>query len=149
VRGSAAALYNGVVLRRHGNNPGVHLVIDLTRQGRALHRIRPRRPRLAGAAPALLAATLITALVAGCSSSDDGADTASAPATGPLPDAAQIVQESARTTQTLQSVHLDLDVNNIPNLPVADRPYAGDVWEATLPHLLGEAELVGLYPRSG
>ncbi|CRY82485.1 MULTISPECIES: LppX_LprAFG lipoprotein [Nocardia] len=93
-------------------------MIDLTRQGRALHRIRPRRPRLAGAAPALLAATLITALVAGCSSSDDGADTASAPATGPLPDAAQIVQESARTTQTLQSVHLDLDVNNIPNLPV-------------------------------
>lgn len=37
---------------------------------------------------------------------------------------------------------------NVATLPVADRPSAGEVWEAALPHLLGEAELVGVYGRS-
>ncbi|HLS78219.1 MAG TPA: LppX_LprAFG lipoprotein [Nocardia sp.] len=87
-------------------------------RGSTLPEGRSRRPWLRGAAPALLAASLITALVAGCSSSDDSGDTTAAPVTGPLPDAAQIVQESSRTTQTLQSVHLDLEVKDVPNLPV-------------------------------
>ncbi|WP_040798525.1 LppX_LprAFG lipoprotein [Nocardia higoensis] len=87
-------------------------------RGSALRNKRSRRARLGGAAPALLAASLIAALVAGCSSSDDGGDTKAAPVTGPLPDAAQIIQESSRTTQTLQSVHLDLEVTDVPNLPV-------------------------------
>ncbi|WP_084495008.1 LppX_LprAFG lipoprotein [Nocardia shimofusensis] len=87
-------------------------------RGSALRNKRSRRSRLSGAAPALLAASLIAALVAGCSSSDDGGDTTAAPVTGPLPDAAQIIQESSRTTQTLQSVHLDIQVTDVPNLPV-------------------------------
>lgn len=90
---------------------------DKTTRGSALRTIRSRRSRLAGAAPALFAASMIAALVAGCTS-DDGGDTAAAPSTGPLPDAAQIIQESSRTTQTLQSVHLDLEVTDVPNLPV-------------------------------
>ncbi|WP_324188213.1 LppX_LprAFG lipoprotein [Nocardia higoensis] len=91
---------------------------DKTTRGSALRNKRSRRSRLGGAAPALLAASLIAALVAGCSSSDDGGDTTAAPVTGPLPDAAQIIQESSRTTQTLQSVHLDIQVTDVPNLPV-------------------------------
>lgn len=66
-----------------------------------------------------VAASLVAAIVTGCGSDDSSSDTSTAAtATGPLPDAAQIVQESARTTQTLQSVHLDLAVTGIPNLPV-------------------------------
>ncbi|MEV6772971.1 LppX_LprAFG lipoprotein [Nocardia sp. NPDC051030] len=66
-----------------------------------------------------MAASVFAALVTGCSSSSDDSKTTSAPApTGALPDGAQIVSESAKTTQTLQSVHLALAVKNVPNLPV-------------------------------
>lgn len=62
---------------------------------------------------------MFAALVTGCSSSSDSkSTTSSAPPSGQLPEAAQIVQESARTTQTLQAVHLNLKVDNLTNLPV-------------------------------
>ncbi|GGK34980.1 LppX_LprAFG lipoprotein [Nocardia camponoti] len=61
------------------------------------------------------AAALAGALVAGCSK-DEAAPTA--PATGALPDGAQIVKESAKTTQTLRTVHLNINAANLPNLPV-------------------------------
>ncbi|WP_327140804.1 LppX_LprAFG lipoprotein [Nocardia sp. NBC_01327] len=83
------------------------------------HTARRRRRALVPAVVA--AAALMGALVTGCSSSDSGSSSttsAGAPATGPLPDGAQLIAESSRTTQTLQSVHLDLQVTNIPNLPV-------------------------------
>ncbi|MGN2641768.1 LppX_LprAFG lipoprotein [Nocardia takedensis] len=81
------------------------------------------RPRFGRLSPVRLgavavAASLFTAIVTGCTSDDSGNSTTAATATGPLPDAAQIVQESSRTTQTLQAVHLDLEVQNIANLPV-------------------------------
>lgn len=34
---------------------------------------------------------------------------------------------------------------DVPKLPVEDRPYAGDVWNAARGHILGEAELTGTY----
>ncbi|MFI1918550.1 LppX_LprAFG lipoprotein [Nocardia sp. NPDC020380] len=40
------------------------------------------------------------------------------PANTPLPNGTQILQESARTTQTLQSVHLKLTADNLPTLPI-------------------------------
>ncbi|WP_306359563.1 LppX_LprAFG lipoprotein [Nocardia sp. CC227C] len=90
-------------------------MIELLTRQRTSRRSRTR----AGLAPVVLAASVVAALVSGCSGgSDDPATTAAAPPPTELPDGAQIVQESARTTQTLQSVHLTLNVNNIPNLPV-------------------------------
>ncbi|MEV4127570.1 LppX_LprAFG lipoprotein [Nocardia sp. NPDC049707] len=88
---------------------------DLTARARTSHRIRLRRP---GLVPAVVAASMFAALVTGCDSSSDSKTTSSAPPSGQLPDAAQIVQESARTTQTLQAVHLNLKVDNLTNLPV-------------------------------
>ncbi|WP_281202152.1 LppX_LprAFG lipoprotein [Nocardia jejuensis] len=71
-----------------------------------------------GLVPALMAASVFAALVTGCSSNDDSTTTSSPAPTGALPDGAQIVQESSRTTQTLQYVHMGLAVKNIPSLPV-------------------------------
>ncbi|MEV5838880.1 LppX_LprAFG lipoprotein [Nocardia sp. NPDC052112] len=88
---------------------------DLTARARISHRIRFRRP---GLVPAVVAASMFAALVTGCDSSSDSKTTSSAPPSGQLPDAAQIVQESARTTQTLQAVHLNLKVDNLTTLPV-------------------------------
>jgi lipoprotein LprG len=88
--------------------------------------------------PALLAtATLAAALVAGCgsesttaesSSSSSAASTSSASSSAssssastsaaPTPDAAGALQESAKTTQTLRAVHIDLEATDLPNLPV-------------------------------
>lgn len=86
---------------------------DLAMRGR----IR-RRPLFSRLTPVLAAVSLAAALATGCSSSEEGANTPAPPADAPLPEAAQIVQESARTTQTLQAVHLELEVENLPNLPV-------------------------------
>ena len=36
----------------------------------------------------------------------------------PAPDAAQVLKESARTTQTLRSIHLNLVATDLPKLPV-------------------------------
>ncbi|MFI6869773.1 LppX_LprAFG lipoprotein [Nocardia sp. NPDC050406] len=79
-----------------------------------------RRPRPArkGLVPAVMAASVFAALVTGCSSNDSDTATTSTPPPAELPEGAQLVQESSRTTQTLQSVHLNLVVTNIPNLPV-------------------------------
>lgn len=81
---------------------------------RTSHRLRPSRK---GLVPAVVAASVFAALVTGCSSNDSDTTT-STPPPSQLPEATQLIQESARTTQTLQSVHLNLQVTNIPNLPV-------------------------------
>ncbi|MFE3195235.1 LppX_LprAFG lipoprotein [Nocardia sp. NPDC059240] len=73
-----------------------------------------------GVLPVVIAAAAVAALVAGCSSSssnDSKATTSQAAPPSQLPDGAQIVAESAKTTQTLQNVHADLAVTNIPGLP--------------------------------
>lgn len=66
----------------------------------------------------MLAASVFAALVTGCTSSSDDTATTAAPPPSELPAGAQIVSECSKTTQTLQSVHLNLLVNNVPNLPV-------------------------------
>ncbi|MFC8529736.1 LppX_LprAFG lipoprotein [Nocardia sp. NPDC057227] len=81
---------------------------------RATRRLTPVR-----LGTAAVAASLLAAVLTGCGSDDSSTGTSTAAtATGALPEAAQIVQESARTTQTLQAVHLELEVENIQNLPV-------------------------------
>ncbi|WP_324784068.1 LppX_LprAFG lipoprotein [Streptomyces sp. H51] len=74
-----------------------------------------KRRRL-GLVTITLAATASAAVLTGCSSSDDKGASPSKPSA--LPDASRIVAESARTTQTLHDVHLNLAVADIPNLPV-------------------------------
>jgi len=44
--------------------------------------------------------------------------TTSATASAPAPDAAKVLKESARTTQTLRSIHLNLVATDLPKLPV-------------------------------
>ncbi|MEV6070671.1 LppX_LprAFG lipoprotein [Nocardia sp. NPDC052001] len=90
-------------------------MIDSITQG-----ISGSRRRRAVVPAMVAAAALFGALVTGCSSSDSGSSTtsAAAPATGPLPDGGQLIAESSRTTQTLQSVHLDLKATGLENLPV-------------------------------
>lgn len=79
----------------------------------------PRRLSPVRFGAAAVAASLFAAVLTGCGGDDSSTSTSTAAtATGALPDAAQIVQESARTTQTLQAVHLELEVENIQNLPV-------------------------------
>ncbi|QLY33806.1 LppX_LprAFG lipoprotein [Nocardia huaxiensis] len=78
------------------------------------------RTKRAGIA-AVAAVSLFAALVSGCSSDDskDGGTTSTGvPAGTALPEGSQLIQESSRTTQTLQAVHLDLAVSNVSNLPV-------------------------------
>lgn len=75
-----------------------------------------RRRFRTGLAPVVATAALVAALVSGCSSSDDAGTTTAPPAQ--LPEGTQLVAESAKTTQTLKTVHLNLDVKNLPNLPV-------------------------------
>lgn len=68
------------------------------------------RRRNSAAILAVLA--LITALIAGCSSSNNTSN-------APLPDAATLLKQSSDTTKNLKSVHLVLQVTgSIPNLPV-------------------------------
>ena len=72
--------------------------------------LMPMRRRIHAAV--LVALALITALVAGCSSSDSASN-------APLPDAATLLKQSSDTTKNLKSVHLVLQVTgSIPNLPV-------------------------------
>ncbi|MGW5437454.1 LppX_LprAFG lipoprotein [Nocardia asteroides] len=77
---------------------------------------RSRFARRSGITAVVAAAALCAALVTGCTKDDS--TTTAAPPTGALPDGAQIVKESAKTTQTLRTVHLKIDVDNLPNLPV-------------------------------
>ncbi|MFC4372666.1 LppX_LprAFG lipoprotein [Nocardia halotolerans] len=76
---------------------------------------RRRSARRSGLSSVVAVAALCAALVTGCSSAES---TTAAPPTGQLPDGAQLVQESAKTTRTLHNVHLDIDVQNLPDLPV-------------------------------
>ena len=72
--------------------------------------VMPMRRRNSAAVLAVLA--LITALIAGCSSSNNTSN-------APLPDAATLLKQSSDTTKNLKSVHLVLQVTgSIPNLPV-------------------------------
>ncbi|WP_278262235.1 LppX_LprAFG lipoprotein [Nocardia sp. AG03] len=75
---------------------------------------RRRFSRRSALTSVVAAAALCAALVSGCSSEE----TTTAPPTGALPDGAQLVKESAKTTQTLRTVHLNIDVTNLPDLPV-------------------------------
>ncbi|MEV6360994.1 LppX_LprAFG lipoprotein [Nocardia asteroides] len=77
---------------------------------------RSRFARRSGITAVVAAAALCAALVTVCTKDDS--TTTAAPPTGALPDGAQIVKESAKTTQTLRTVHLKIDVDNLPNLPV-------------------------------
>lgn len=96
------------------------------------------RPLAARAGAMLAAASLLTAFVAGCSTSSTSEDTSSAESSAeastsaaasgtsstapasdqPLPDGPQLTAESAKTTETLRSVHLVLQATDLPNLPV-------------------------------
>ncbi|MFD4433900.1 LppX_LprAFG lipoprotein, partial [Nocardia sp. NPDC058497] len=76
---------------------------------------RSRLSRRSGITSIVAVAAVCAALVTGCSKDDA---TTTAPPTGQLPDGAQLVKESAKTTQTLRTVHLNIDVKNLPNLPV-------------------------------
>ncbi|MFE5289871.1 LppX_LprAFG lipoprotein [Nocardia sp. NPDC056611] len=90
---------------------------DLISQGNRTSGSRIRR----GVLPIMIAAAATAALVAGCTSSsnsDSKATTSQAAPPAQLPEGAQIVAESAKTTQTLQSVHVVLDVKNLPTLSV-------------------------------
>ncbi|MEV6100260.1 LppX_LprAFG lipoprotein [Nocardia sp. NPDC051981] len=90
---------------------------ELMSQGKRTAGRRVRRSVL----PIMIAAAAAAALVSGCSSSsssDSKATTSQAAPPSQLPDGAQIVAESAKTTQTLQSVHVVMDVQNLPTLPV-------------------------------
>lgn len=99
----------------------------------------PSRPSTARAGALVAAASLLAVFVAGCSNPTSTEETtsesagasstpaasastsaaASAPASEqPLPEGPQIIAESARTTETLRSVHLVLKSTNLPNLPV-------------------------------
>jgi lipoprotein LprG len=70
----------------------------------------PRRPSRLFAALAVL--SIVTALVAGCSS-------ASKPSGGPLPDATTLVKQSTETSKNLKSAHVVLTVNGkVPGLPL-------------------------------
>ncbi|MFE3542833.1 LppX_LprAFG lipoprotein [Nocardia sp. NPDC059177] len=75
---------------------------------------RRRFTRRSAITSVVAAAALCAALVSGCSSEES---TPAAP-TGALPDGAQLVKESAKTTQTLRTVHLNINVTNLPDLPV-------------------------------
>ncbi len=86
-------------------------MIDSISRGRTSSRLRRF-------APIFAAVSVAAALVAGCSSSSDDTGTTTAAPPAQLPDGAQIVAECARTTQTLQWVHFNLSVSNVPNLPV-------------------------------
>ncbi|MFC9897903.1 LppX_LprAFG lipoprotein [Nocardia sp. NPDC127579] len=88
---------------------------DLTTRTRITRRLRVGRR---GIAPVVMAASVFAALVAGCSSSETSSSTTSAPPPSQLPEGTQLVSECAKTTQTLQSVHMALDITNIPNLPM-------------------------------
>jgi len=93
---------------------------EITRGNKRLH---------AGVATAL-ATGLIGATLAGCHSDSDKseatssasssvASTASSQNPANAPDPAKVLQESARTTATLQSLHLDLVTENLGNFPLA------------------------------
>ena len=92
------------------------------------HSLVSRRRKVLG--PLLVLGTAVTLVAAcGASESSDSADSSSTTARtsaaqssgevpAELPPAADVITESARTTETLRSVHVSLETTGIPNLPV-------------------------------
>lgn len=91
----------------------------------------------------VLAASLLGALVAGCSSNSSTTSSAtsspSSPPPSQLPDGAQLISESAKTTETLHSVHLNITITNIPNLPV--NTISADVTNQPSGQAIGDASV--------
>ncbi len=104
---------------------------------------RVRRTTAKTVSAAVVAGALLGALVTGCSSnsssSSSASSTASAPPPSQLPDGAQLISESAKTTETLHSVHLDIKVSDIPNLPVDT--ISADVTNQPSGQAIGEANI--------
>jgi lipoprotein LprG len=97
--------------------------------------IMPKRRRISAAVLAVLVliTALVTAFVAGCSSSNSTS-------TAPLPDAATLLKQSSDTTKNLKSVHLVLQVTGtIPNLPV--HSLTGDLTNAPAVAAKGNANI--------
>ena len=96
------------------------------------------RRRNSAAVLAVLA--LITALVAGCSSSNNTSN-------APLPDAATLLKQSSDTTKDLKSAHLELQVTGtIPNLPV--KTLTGDLTNTPAVAAKGNATITTGGPTS-
>ncbi|MGE5693857.1 MAG: LppX_LprAFG lipoprotein [Candidatus Sericytochromatia bacterium] len=105
----------------------------LTPKAQRTHRRLSLRPSLSASLAAVAAAALFASVVTGCgnesktseSSTTTGASgTSSATATATSgapaqPQASQVIKEAARTTQTLQSVHIVLTATNLTKLPVS------------------------------
>ncbi|MBV8349755.1 MAG: LppX_LprAFG lipoprotein [Mycolicibacterium sp.] len=84
-------------------------------------------------AAVLVALGIITALLAGCSSSNSASN-------APLPDAATLLKQSSDTTKNLKSAHLVLQVTgSIPNLPV--HSLTGDLTNAPAVAAKGNANI--------
>ena len=91
----------------------------------------PMRRRIPAAV--LVALGIITALLAGCSSSNSASN-------APLPDAATLLKQSSDTTKNLKSAHLVLQVTgSIPNLPV--HSLTGDLTNAPAVAAKGNANI--------
>jgi hypothetical protein len=106
---------------------------SLTAQKHIPHRPLSCRPSTFASFVILVAAALVAMVMTGCGSKSSTVTsststtvasgtsaTAASPTSGaPTPDAAKLVQECAKTTQTLHDVHLALTATNLPNLPVS------------------------------
>lgn len=103
----------------------------LISQAHISHRPISRRPSTLGAVAILIAATLLAAVVAGCGKKSTTATSETPGATSPAtmtsgtsatpgaasPEAAQILQDGAKATKALHSVHVVVTVTNLPKLP--------------------------------
>lgn len=97
----------------------------LISQAQRSHRRLLIRPTLSAVAAAALFASVVTGCGSDSKTSESSTTTAASgtttttqTSTQPTPDAAKLVAESAKTTETLRSVHLALVVTNLPNLPM-------------------------------
>jgi LppX/LprAFG-like lipoprotein len=101
----------------------------LISQANTHHRQLSRRPIRSASGAILIAAGLFATFVTGCGSESQTSETTEATETTAAAgtttatseaaaDATPIVQESARTTETLRTVHLDLTATGLPKLPV-------------------------------
>jgi LppX_LprAFG lipoprotein len=101
----------------------------LTQQTHISHRRFSRRPSTSASFAILVVASLFALVMTGCGSKSSTGTSATTGASGtsattatsaaPTPDASKLVQESAKTTQTLRSVHIALTATNLPKLPVS------------------------------
>ncbi|MQY19597.1 LppX_LprAFG lipoprotein [Nocardia macrotermitis] len=117
---------------------------DLQSLDRSARRSRRTTVKTVGAA--VLAASLLGAFATGCTSNSSSTSSTAAASSSPpspppsqLPDGAQLISESAKTTQTLHSVHLDIKVSNLQNLPVDT--ISADVTNQPSGQAIGEASI--------